>query len=279
MGLIEMSGKRISAGCEFEAASAADILDGLGTLSGRAGQGVMIPAPGDGPDKPLSWSIQEVTNAFQIQAGPDRDRLCTNAVLNSRRALACLVEWYVERDLGKFCRNPPSTAKEQAEFLMRRGVIDELTSHVLERAIDKRNRVEHDFIAPELETAEDVVELLRRTIAAIRNQSDPSCAPWVFGIMLFACGSGEHGLFAEFHGWSEPLAVFSRFPPRPWIGLVLPDGQATALVRRAFLSDIATDELTQVLSLAEQRYGRPSSFSGVHTCRLLSHEMGLLIDT
>jgi hypothetical protein len=166
-----MSGDRIIAQCEFETVSAADILDGLNTLSGRFGQGVNISAPGDGPDMHLSWSIQEVTNAFQTPNGPKRAQLCTNAVLNARRARACLVDWYVERDLGKYCRNPPTTPREQAAFLMRRGVIDELTSRVLERAVDKRNRVEHDFKAPDLETAEDVVELLRRTIAAIRLQS------------------------------------------------------------------------------------------------------------
>src|SRR4051812_45343225 len=80
-------------------------------------------------------------------------RLCTNAVVNSRRALACLVEWYVERDLGKLCMTPPATPKQQADFLVRRGIIDDLTSRVLERTIAKRNRVEHQFVAPDIETA------------------------------------------------------------------------------------------------------------------------------
>src|SRR5690606_9344925 len=131
-----------------------------------------------------AWAIQDVSKAPHEPNAQEQARLCTNAIVNARRALGCLVEWYVHRDLGKCCKNPPESPKQQAEFLMRRGIIDELTSRVLARAIEKRNKVEHDYIVPELDSTEDVVELLRRTMATIRNQSDPAMAPWIFGIFL-----------------------------------------------------------------------------------------------
>jgi hypothetical protein len=273
-----MDNKKVTAQCEFEIVSAADLIDGLGTLTGRSGQGVIIPPPGDGPDNPLAWAIQDVSMASHARDEQEQARLCTNAVVGSRRALGCLVEWYVERDLGKWCKYPPGSPKQQAEFLMRRGIIDELTSRVLERAVDKRNRVEHDYVTPDLATAEDVVELLRRTMTIIRNQSNPSLAPWVFGIFLGGYGHGDHGRYATFGGWCEPLAVFSRFPPRPWVGLVLPDGEARALVRHAYLDNTTVEELVQLLALAEQKYGHTSSFMDLKSRELMGSELGLMID-
>lgn len=273
-----MEQKRLTAQCEFEEVSADDLIDGIGTLSGRYGQGVIVPPPGDGPDRPLSWAIRDVSTAPKEPDADERDRLCTSAVLNSRRALACLVDWYVERDLGNRCKTPPGSPKEKAEFLVRRGIIDELTSHVLARAIHKRNVVEHDYVAPTLDTAEDVVELLRRTMATIRSQSDPSCAPWIFGVFLGSHGYGKDGAFARFGGWSDPLIVFSRFPPRPWVGIVLPKTEEYAIVRHAYLSNVSDDELIQLLGLAEQRYGRGGSFCDQTSCELMARTLGLSIE-
>lgn len=233
-------------------ASADDLFDAIASIAGRYGQGVVVAPPGDGPDNPLSWSIQEVNRAGVETDTLERGKLCTNAMLNARRALACLVDWYVSRDLGELCKNPPGSPKQKAEFLMRRGVIDELTSRVLARAIGKRNRVEHDYIVPELDTAEDVVELLRRTMTTIRQHSDPSHGPWVFGIFLGGHGVGKNGRYATFGGWSDPLVVFSRFTPRPWVGVVLPDGETDALIRYTNLADVTLDQLLNLLSLAEQ---------------------------
>jgi len=72
-----------------------------------------------------------------------------------------------------------ATAKQQVRFLIARGVIDELTSRVLERAIQKRNDAEHRYISPTLDVTEDIVELLRRTVSAIRTQSSPEHGPWI----------------------------------------------------------------------------------------------------
>jgi len=125
-----MTPRRIEPKYQIEAATAAGLIDGLNTIGGRSGQGAILPPPGNGPDEALGWAIQEVTAAAQTSDGAELKKLCTNAVMNSRRALACLVDWYIDRDLAKYCRNPPSTAKQQAEFLMSRGIIDELTSRV-----------------------------------------------------------------------------------------------------------------------------------------------------
>ncbi len=115
-----------------------------------------------------------------------------------------------------------------------------------------------------------------QTMTAIRNQSDPSLTPWVVGIFLGGHGYGIVGLSAEFQGWCEPLVVFSRFPPRPWIGLVLPDGDVRALIRRAYLDTTKVDELIQLLAMAEQKYGHSSSFSDPRSCEVMAQEIGFL---
>jgi hypothetical protein len=158
---------------------------------------------------------------------------------------------------------------------VRRGIIDDLTSRVLERAIEKRNRAEHEYVSPPLDTAEDVVELLRRTIAAIRMQSEPSYGPWVFGLFQYGSGRSKTGLYAKFNGWTDPLFILSRFGSCPWIGLVIPENHTKATVRRLSLSELSAEELTRVLSLAEQRFDRPSTFLDVASCELLAKKMGL----
>ncbi len=271
-----MTFKRIQSDCHIEAVTAADLIDGLHTVTGRSGQGAILPPPGNGPDEPLTWAIYEVTTAAQTSDGAELKKLCTNAVMNSRRALACLVDWYIDRDLAKYCKNPPKTAKQQARFLMSRGIIDELTSRVLERAVEKRNRVEHDYIVPELPEAEDIVELLRRTMATLRSHSDPSLAPLIFGVFLGGSGHGKLGPYAEFHGWSDPLAIFCRFSARPWVGLLIPETKSKALLRQAYLDETDSADLIQLLSLAEQKFGKPSTFAGLQTCELILKEIGML---
>ena len=85
-------------------------------------------------------------------------------MLHARRGFACLVDWFLDRDLASLCKDPPRSAKQKVKFLISRGVIDELTSHVVERAIQQRNKAEHQYQPPSLETAEDVVKLFRRIV-------------------------------------------------------------------------------------------------------------------
>jgi hypothetical protein len=273
-----MKANRIIPEIQTEITKAADLLDGVNSanVTSRSGDGTVIAPPGRGPDAPLSWAIQEVTLAAHTQDNAEVEQLCTNAVMNSRRALACLVDWYIERDFARYCRNPPSTPKQQADFLTRRGIIDELTSHVLERAVAKRNKVEHNYVVPSIAEAEDIVDLLRRTIAAIRTQSDPSLAPMLYGFVLSARGCREQGPYAEFHGWSDPLVVFCRFSKRPWTGLLIPESETKALLRQTFLDQTDTQELIQLQSLADQKFGRPSSYTDALQCRVFLKEIGLV---
>jgi hypothetical protein len=261
---------------EYEAVSPDDLIGGISTLNGRSGQGVILPPPGDGPDKALSWAIQEVEQAARGNDPDQRDRLSADAMINARRSLACLVDWYLERDLATRCSCAPSSAKQKADFLVRRGIIDGLTANVLERAIARRNQLEHEYKHPTLDTAEDFVELLRRTIYAIRAESDPSAAPWIFGVFLYAMQfGGEEGRSAEFHGWTEPLVVLSRFTKDAWAGIVLPSKGHHAVVRRAFLKDFTTDHLVAMLALLERVYAKPSSFNGSQHCEVLAKAMNL----
>jgi hypothetical protein len=273
----EMHANRITPEVHVETATAADLVDGLHsiTVSTRsAGEGTFIPPPGTGPDKPLAWALQDIVAAAQ---GADfREKHCANSIINSRRALACLVDWYIERDLACYCRNRPHTPKQQADYLIRRSIIDELTSHVLERAIDNRNEVEHEYAIPTIEKAEDIVELLRRVIATLRSQSDPSLAPMLHGCVLGSNGYRESGPWAEFHGWHEPLVIFCRFSKRPWSGLLIPESERRAVLRQAFLDQTDTQELLQLHSLADQRFGKPSSYRDVVQCRVYLKELGVI---
>lgn len=155
-------------------------------------------------------------------------------------------------------------------------MIDELTSHVLERAVRKRNEVEHGYVSPTLEVAEDVVELIRRTIAALRMLSPPGDGPWLFGSFLYAIGSGKKRRYTEFGGWRKPLAVFSRFPPRPWCGLVLPDDEIRATIRLAWLSETTTAELLELLLLAGTKFGMGGVGADADSCEALAQAAGLL---
>lgn len=274
-----MKTQRITPEIHIESATATDLLDGVNSIkiTCRSGNGSFIPPPGKGPDVPLAWAIQEVTAAAHTEDSAEVEQLCTNAIMNSRRALACLVYWYIERDFACYCKDPPNSPKQQADYLTRRGIIDELTSHVLERAVGKRNKVEHDYIVPDIAEAEDIVELLRRTIATLRTQSDPSLAPMLYGVVLHAWGYSEkRGPWSEFHGWSDPLVIFCRFCKQPWTGLIIPESPTKALLRQTFLDQIDTHELIQLLSLADQKYGRHSGYSDKAQCKVFLKEIGLI---
>ncbi len=270
-----MPSKRLHPIVEVEPATPSDILNGLETLEGRSGQGIFLAPPGDGPDRLLNWALQEVNNARQ--SVPDEQKhYCVDAVLNARRGLGCLVDWYLQRDLATLCKDPPRTTKQKVRFLIMRGVIDELSSRVLERAIQKRNDAEHRYRSPTLEVAEDIVELFRRTAAAIRTQSSPEHGPWIFGTFLHAVFFSKNACRAEFHGWCGPIVVFSRFAPQPWVGLVLPKNETKAVIRRELLKNTTTDELVQLLLLAGRKFGASSSFSDAQSCELLASEARLL---
>lgn len=264
--------------CRFEELSVPDLLDSIDSINCRYGSGCLIGHQGEGPDLLMTWAIKEISSARDQAAISDQKRLCTNAILHARRALACLFDWYVARDLGNLCKNPPKTAIQQADFLVARGIIDDLTSRVLARAVDKRNVLEHAYVSLDLETAEDVVELLRRSINSMRDFAKPEYGPWIFGTNLGGIAYNESDWVPLFYGWSEPLVVFSRTAPVPWIGTVIPESKTEAIVRFVPLKKVQRLELITLLQAAERKDESPLSFTPEAGCKCLMEQLGLLIE-
>lgn len=267
--------EQIQGRCIFEEVESVDLIDAANTLKGRGGNGIQVAPPGDGVNKLLGWAIADVKMSAQAQDPNEQERFASNAILHARRALACLVEWYLKRDCFRLCDNAPNTAKKQSEILLKRGIIDELTSRVLERAVEKRNIVEHQFLAPALETAEDVVELLRRSITSMITESQPAYGPCLFGGILGGIASDKNGDRASFYGWREPSFILCTFVDRPWLGVIIPKSREEADVRRSFFDNTKVDTLLELLSIIERSFGRISGYMGADYWRLLAKEAGL----
>ncbi len=259
----------------FENVQLGDLLDGVATIrvSNHISK-VLISPPGGGPDKLMEWALREVGTASAPPAGEDPSRYRINAISHAKRALICLVDWYMERDMAFLCRDAPRDARKQVQFLTKRGIVDSLTGRVLERAIKLRNDVEHQYRDPSIEDIEDAVELLRRTTTALRLHSTPDYGPWIYGMFLYSQGTGHGRNYAEFRGWREPLVVFSRFSEKPWVGVVLPETPAKATVRRTSLSTISAGDLCELLNLVEQRFPMQGGAASPVYSKLLSSAMG-----
>ena len=190
---------------DFETVAPEDLLDVVQSIRGRSGTGVVYAPPGQGVDRLLAWATTDIRLARDQRDLHDVARCATNAVLHARRALACLVEWYLLRDGLSLCKDASRREDERGEILRARGLLDELTSGVLKRAIQRRNLVEHEYLEISLEEGEDIVELLRRTIQCLRSESDPANGPCLFGHLSHSISwDHERGTRAEFYGWSDP---------------------------------------------------------------------------
>src|SRR2546430_8314334 len=93
--------------CEFEVLDTNDILSAIQTLSGPPGAGLHHRRLGDGFERFLEWAIVDINAAAQGTNPESQARLATNAVMNARRALSCLVDQYLVRDGFAFCTKPP----------------------------------------------------------------------------------------------------------------------------------------------------------------------------
>ena len=260
----------------FEQIAVDDLLDVVRSIKGRDAQNVFVEPPGIGVDRLLAWSVSDLRSAKGAGNDDDRDRCAANALLNGRRALACLVDWYLTRDCFSLCEDAPLPTKKKAELLLSRGLLDDITSGAFSRAIQERDRVEHQFLAPNVEQAEDFVELMRRTIQGIRADSDPSEGPFLFGMIPHSISGNAHGHFARFYGWQKPCLLLCSFDPRPWLGAILPQSANTAIVRRAFFDEVPTRLLLEVLQTAEQTFGRAESTVSSALWKLVLAECGLL---
>lgn len=265
--------------CSFEDVSAADLLDAAGTLRGLPGHGVYVSPPGNGVDRPLGWAVNEIAQAVVEPSPDDRDRLATDAVVNARRALACLVDWYLTRDGFVYCRDAPHGAERKAKLLLRRGILDELTARVVARAVDLRNDVEHQYHVPALENAEDVVQLFRLTIGRQRQQCAPEYGPFFWGKMQYNIQGRDGSTIATFGGWGQtPCFVMCTIEPHPWVGVVVPQALDQATVRRAYLRDVTCEQLLGLHGVLERNCGPVSGRWPPDEWHLLLAQCGLAAD-
>lgn len=210
----------------------------------------VIPAPGVGVDVLLERALADIADAARATAHKDVERAATNAIGNARRALACLVDWYLYRDGFCLCRNAPRGARAKSAILKSRGLVDELTSRVLARAIAVRNRAEHEYDNIGLDDAEDVVELLRRTTQVLRTTSNPAHAHCILGSMQYSMRTGPEEREVLFRGWvpNKACIVVALFASEPWVGIVIPQDKRAAVVRKVTFRNLDTDIWSDALS-------------------------------
>lgn len=192
----------------------------------------------------------------------DVKRHAVNAISNARKAIACLVNWYLISHHFMSCRNPPNNAREKSHILKRLGIYDEITALVLEKAIEKRDVVEHQFQSIPLDEAANVVELIRRTSSSIMHSFPPGCGPACFGTLTGGVfrNYAENIIRGTFYGWSNPIVLIAAYEPRKWIGIVLPESPSVAHVRYTMLSRFSSDELFLLYSKLNYIPGRDGSW-------------------
>jgi hypothetical protein len=149
---------------------------------------------------------------------------------------------------------------------------------VLYRAIQKRNAVEHKYETPSVESAEDIFELIRRTIQCFSTESNPSEGPFLFGSFSYGIGLSASGPNAQFHGWldRQPCCLLCTLDATPWIGIILPQDSSQALVRRTYFNEITTVLLLEVLQVLESTFGRSRGQTPPVYWKLLLSECGLI---
>jgi len=266
--------------CTFEALEPKDLLDAVGSLRCEASpgfgtHGLHCPMPGDGSDY-SAWALADIRASWAASSPEDKKPHATSAVLNARRALSRLVDWYMQRDGFAFCKDAPANSKAKSDILVRRKIIDSLSAKVLARAIDVRNVAEHEYVAPNEDAAEDAVELIRRTIESLMTAADPRSGPCFFGTLLHRrWWSAKRGEGAEFFGWQGEAAILATFGSTPWFGIILPQGPDFATVRRLRLADVPRGLLADALDTLEAKFGMMNGGSDVGFWKRISAEAGL----
>lgn len=259
--------------CLFESLDPEDIPSAIKTNTKRLARTVVRVAPlGLGYEQFLEWAVQDAEVAVASTKPDQQSRFSVSALMNARRSLSCLADQYLSRDGFAFCRDAPREADEKADLLVRRGLFDKLASSALGRAVERRNRVEHDYGPVALNDVQDTVHLIRTTIENCVSKSDPYWAPAFFGSFQGGYGIGPAGERHWFGGWLGLLFVFARCASTPWFGVVTPSSAIEAIVRRVAFSALSCDQLSELLALLEAQasagfagYGEPA-FRGQLTC-------------
>lgn len=208
----------------------------------------------------LDWAVQDIQEARTHSDEAARKRLLVAALMNSRRALSCLVDYYLKRDGLAYCSDAPKVADEKASLLISRGIFDELAATALGRAIDRRNRVEHQYEIPDVVDVHDTVQLVRASIETAVTTSDPMRAAGFYnGFLGGHQTSGDETKF-WFNGWSGVMFVLAVTETPPWFGVVVPSSSTKARLRHAPLKAFTCQQLLQLHALLDAR--STSGFSG-----------------
>lgn len=235
--------------CHFEEIKEEDFLDALTTLNlFGVTYRCILPTPSQEARDYIQWSLKDIELARNAETNDDKFRHTSNALINSRRSLSCLVDFYLKRDGFYYCKDKPINSYGMAKILVQRGIIDDLTERVLARAIKKRNQAEHEYVKHPLQEVEDVVELMRRTIESLINISNPDRGAFILGSLQYSLTGDK----IEFRGWANPLFLLNTISVRPWMAIIIPSSLSEATVRRVFLKDISCDNLLKILKKLDE---------------------------
>lgn len=260
----------------FEHVDPSDLPDVVRSVRGSGRSDVLLSAPGVGVDELMAWALREVELARNSREASDERRYATDSLLNGRRALACLVDWYLERDCFSLCARAPKRAEDKSHLLQERRIFDATAARALQTAIMERDKVEHQFAAATLQQAESFVETMRSTISRLRAESNPSLRPFLFGRMSYRLTVGTNGGSAQFFGWLEPCFIFCSLDKRPWLGAAIPDQSdpASAKVRRTFFDETPTQLLLKVVQALEDSFGPSQGSLSTDLAKRLLQEAG-----
>lgn len=260
----------------FEEMLPEDIPSGLRTLSNPHWRRVILEPRGCGYEKYLQWAREEIKAASDTPDVHERDRQSVNAVMHARRALSCLIDQYLMRDGFVDCCDAPADTESKTELLVSRGILDTLAAGALRRSINTRHDVEHRYTHLDLADAQDVVHNILTTVENTTARSSPYHAHACLGYALGGTSDGKKGPQAWFNGWSGPILVFATTLSPPWLGIVVPNTDTVAVVRKVNLSQLTCNQLEEALKIAESIGGEGYSGYGVETWHLILQSWGLI---
>ena len=215
----------------------------------------------------LRWSLEDIQAAGQAPAGDTQSRFAANALINARRALSCIVDQYLLRDGFACCSDAPQGAQAKADLLVKRGIFDDLASRALKRAVDRRHKIEHQYLNPLLDEAQDTVQMVRATIETAVAKSDPYSSPAFYGTILGGHASSPTGTAHWFAGWSGALYLTVVPTGEPWIGVVIPSSKTKATLRKVALKKVTCAELQDFRSALEPHVTGLGSGTGPATLK------------
>ncbi len=202
----------------------------------------------------IEWALADIREAMALASHDEnraRQQSC-NALVNARRAVACLADWTLSAFGFTNCRDfSNQKAAVRSGLLRHLGYFDEVTELVLANGINKRNELEHRYRLSELEEASDFVELVRHLFENLKANKWPGHGPCCFGTVNGGTSwSAESGHRGSFYGWGStpPFLVIGTYDDPAWLGLVSPVSNDGAEVRFTNIGILRTEELLNLYS-------------------------------